>query len=91
MNAITLTLCFIITETPRYSCDGPKQTERPQEELLLVSEHNSNILADAAEELSLAQIKLVRSSCYSYLCGHSESVNFELRIVSVIKDKHENI
>ncbi|XP_052537990.1 uncharacterized protein C4orf50 homolog isoform X2 [Tympanuchus pallidicinctus] len=46
-------------ETPGYSCDGPKQTERLREELLPVSEHNSNILADAAEELSLAQIKLV--------------------------------
>ncbi|XP_032300022.1 uncharacterized protein C4orf50 homolog isoform X1 [Coturnix japonica] len=45
-------------ETPGYSCDGPKQTKQ-QQELLPVLEHNSSTFANTAEELGLAEIKLV--------------------------------
>ncbi|XP_021251190.1 uncharacterized protein C4orf50 homolog [Numida meleagris] len=46
-------------ETLGYSCDGPKQTKKIPEELLPVLEHNSSTFANAAEELDLAEIKLV--------------------------------
>lgn len=91
MSVITLTLYFTITETPGYSCDGPKQTKQLQE-LLPVLEHNSSTFANTAEELGLAEIKLVRSSCYSHLCEHGESVNSELRRrVGVFKDEYKSI
>uniref|UniRef100_A0A669P776 Uncharacterized protein n=1 Tax=Phasianus colchicus TaxID=9054 RepID=A0A669P776_PHACC len=46
-------------ETPGYSCDGPEQKKGLQEKLLPVLEHNSNTFANAAEEVGLAEIKLV--------------------------------
>ncbi|XP_072192690.1 uncharacterized protein C4orf50 homolog [Excalfactoria chinensis] len=45
-------------EAPGYSCDRPKQAKQLQE-LLPVLEHNSSTFANAAEELGLAEIKLV--------------------------------
>lgn len=86
-----LGLCFTVTETPEYSCDGPKQTKKLRE-LWPLLEHSSSTFANAAEELGLAEIRLVRSSCYSYLCESSESVIFELRRrVGVFKDKYKII
>lgn len=45
-------------ETPEYSCDGPKQTKKLRE-LRPLLEHSSSTFANAAEELGLAEIRLV--------------------------------
>nr|XP_047902122.1 uncharacterized protein C4orf50 homolog isoform X2 [Anser cygnoides] len=46
-------------ETPGCSCDGLKQTEKLQEEILPVLEQNSGPFTNIAEEVGLAEIKMV--------------------------------